>query len=200
MEDSEDEMTGRRGQGDPKKKRKVNVPGASSALFEKVTATFNKLKATLANEVFEAQTQLDAEKRSDQPAGDDRAEITARAFKRRAVEQLKALAEVFLERPKSLPEGLLQQLSHGLGHDKQELSHGPVVQVLLPGAAGNGAEEAGDAGKGAEEAEDDDEAGEADEEVQGNATKAEEEHQQEHVSPMDLLSQALATTTKAHGV
>ena len=129
--------------------------------------------------------------------GDDRAEIMTRAFKRRAVEQLKALAEVFLEKPKSLPEGL-QELSHG--PVKHELSHRLVAQVLLPGAAGNGAEEAEDAGKGAEEAEGDDEAGEADEEVQENATKAEEEHQQEQVSPMELLSQALAATTKVHGI
>ena len=74
------------------------------------------------------------------------------------------------------------------------------MQVLLPGAAGTGAEEAEDAGKGAEEAEDDGEAGDSGEEVQGNATKAEEEHQQEQVSPMGLLSQALAATTKVHGV
>ena len=135
--------------------------------------------------------------KSDQPAGDDRAEIMARTFKRRAVEQLRLLVEVFLEKPKSLPEGL-QELS--LGPVKHELFHGLVVQVLLPGAAGNGAEEAEDAGKGAEEAEDDDEAGEADEEVQENATKAEEEHQQEQVRPMDLFSQALAATTKVHGI
>ena len=140
---------------------------------------------------------LMAEKRSDQPAGDDRAEITTRTSKRRVVEQLKALVEVFLEKPKSLPEGL-QDLSHGpVNH---EFCHGLVVQVLVPGAAGNGAEEAEDAGKGAEEAEDDDEAGEADEEVQENATKAEEEHQQEQVSPMELFSQALAATTKVHGI
>ena len=63
LEDREDEMAGRSGKGNPKKKRKVNVPGASSALFEKVTATFSKLKAILVNEAFEAQTQLDAEKK-----------------------------------------------------------------------------------------------------------------------------------------
>ena len=106
LEDSEDEMAGRSGKGEPKKKRRVDVPQASQALFEKVTATFNKFKATLAKEVSEAQTQLDAEKSLDQPAADDRAEIMTRTFKRRVVEQMKALVEVFLEKLKSLPEGL----------------------------------------------------------------------------------------------
>ena len=74
MEGSEDEMAGRSGKGDPKKKHKVNVPEASSALFEKVPATFSEFKATLAKEASEAQTQLGAEKRSGQPAGDGGAE------------------------------------------------------------------------------------------------------------------------------
>ena len=74
---------------------------------------------------------------------------------------------------------------------KKELSDGHVAVVVPPvahvRAAGEGAEE----GKAEE--------GKADEDVQENAIKAEED-QQEQVSPMDLLSQALAATTKVHGI
>ncbi len=41
--------------------------------------------------------------------------------------------------------------------------------------------------------------GKADEEAQENAMKAVDD-QQDQVSPMDLLSQALAATTQVHGI
>ena len=92
-----------------------------------------------------------------------------------------------------LPEGL-QSLKATAAQDaivKKELSDGHVAVVVPPvahvRAAGEGAEE----GKAEE--------GKADEDVQENAIKAEED-QQEQVSPMDLLSQALAATTKVHGI
>ena len=54
----------------------------------------------------EAQTQLDVEKKSEQPAEDDRAEIRPRTFRIRAAERLRDLVEVFLENRTSLPGGL----------------------------------------------------------------------------------------------
>ena len=62
MEESDDDLASKSGKGAPKKKRKVNVPEASSVFFEKVTATFNRFVATIEKYASEAQTQLDAEK------------------------------------------------------------------------------------------------------------------------------------------